>query len=683
MTIAAKPPLGAPPVFRECVFYWAARAALSLNFILGDSAAKDRAMAQINEEFRKTPLWSLGNTSILSAAVMLSPTAIAFQTAPHEPVTHITAKSEIQTFEAAYLHPLALCALFGGLDEVAAKFGPKPTTAKTPPKAAADQAPEDLDASTFQPLPSDPIGSPTTAPPAMADAFATHPSPPVIDASFIDSQFLNNNLEELDAGFEFLSITLAHDPNAYLESLGAQDRGAPHIAAADSPFSHIVYEIRIYRGIIPVIRILDTRESRHPLTAEYLLTLGKSPLVEIRQLNPSTGSPKIFFAAFRLFFAAGAVTIQYQDPFHGNAVIQVWIDEPDLRIRCRTHHFTREIRITDSLLREAIEAISAVVHADPVKACGVLPDLMTFGAWLFHTTTRIPRARLLLDIDPAFQSTKSQDARRPKAQFRHEAGFNTFNRILEFQSDLFFNETTWPHMLPLNLLRALRMTLYVPLDSDLALPADIDDIGEDWADLLHMGETGQTLVKALAVIPAKGKWTNPIPIPKIRASAFRSLVNFYHLTVPIADVRLRFDYAAALAKVWASLHTSRDYIQLSPERVDAALGEPVALSLAGLGLKTLPPCIAELDTLEVLDLSNNRLTHVPAWLAALPRLRKLNLAHNRIKSLEPLYATPWIREIICDNNPLADFTAATAESANNPAADIQSEPKEKTRLPAD
>jgi hypothetical protein len=661
-------------VIRECLFYWAARAALSLNFMLGDSWAKRSAYAKIKSEFRKTPIWSLGNTSILGAAVMLSPTAISFQTAPNDPMTRITAKSDLQAFEAAYLHPFALCAIFEGLDEMAAKFPPKPATAK----ATADQAAEDLDASTFQPLPSDTIDSSFTAPPSMADAFATHPAPPNIDDLLHDLSFLDKNLKDIAAGFEFLSITLAHDSNAYLQMLGVQGQGAPRVEDEASPYSHIAYEIRFYRGMIAVLRVFNTLESPTAHTDEYLLALGKSPLLEIRQLHPVADSPRIFLSAFRIFYAEGAVTIQSQGPHGRNALVRVWIDGIDLRIRFRLGSITREIRITDALVREFMDQITAAVQADSIKVCAILPDLMALGAWLFHTTNRIPRARLLLDLDPSFRLTQAQDPDRPKARFRPDTGFSTFNRLLEFQSDLFFDEMPWPTMLPLGLLRAMRITLYVPAASSPTLSSDIADISEEWAELLNMGKNGHILEKALTVVPTEGKWTNPIPIPKAISTTFRAMTSIYRLTVPIAGVRLRFDYATTLAKIWASLHTPHHFSKLDYDRVQATFGEPVALSLAGLGLKTLPPGIAELDTLEELDLSDNKLAHVPAWLATLPRLRKLNLAHNRIKSLEPLYAAPWIQEIICDGNPLADFTADPASTT-----DINNGPKEKSRLPVD
>lgn len=57
------------------------------------------------------------------------------------------------------------------------------------------------------------------------------------------------------------------------------------------------------------------------------------------------------------------------------------------------------------------------------------------------------------------------------------------------------------------------------------------------------------------------------------------------------------------------------------------------LTIVNAGITALPPFIGELDTLQLLELSNNRLTQV-ASLFELPELESLNLSHNRITALE-------------------------------------------------
>jgi hypothetical protein len=57
------------------------------------------------------------------------------------------------------------------------------------------------------------------------------------------------------------------------------------------------------------------------------------------------------------------------------------------------------------------------------------------------------------------------------------------------------------------------------------------------------------------------------------------------------------------------------------------------LSLAGLGLESLPPSLQSLTELRVLDLSSNRLTQLPSWLGQLTTLETLLLRANRLVAL--------------------------------------------------
>jgi hypothetical protein len=63
---------------------------------------------------------------------------------------------------------------------------------------------------------------------------------------------------------------------------------------------------------------------------------------------------------------------------------------------------------------------------------------------------------------------------------------------------------------------------------------------------------------------------------------------------------------------------------------DAAYRRATSLSLAGLGLASVPPAAWSIRTLRELDLSGNNLEAVPGDLARLTRLRRLNLAGNRL-----------------------------------------------------
>lgn len=50
-------------------------------------------------------------------------------------------------------------------------------------------------------------------------------------------------------------------------------------------------------------------------------------------------------------------------------------------------------------------------------------------------------------------------------------------------------------------------------------------------------------------------------------------------------------------------------------------------------LKAIPPGIANLVNLEILNLSNNHLEELPVSISQLPKLRILNLSINRLESL--------------------------------------------------
>jgi Leucine-rich repeat (LRR) protein len=70
----------------------------------------------------------------------------------------------------------------------------------------------------------------------------------------------------------------------------------------------------------------------------------------------------------------------------------------------------------------------------------------------------------------------------------------------------------------------------------------------------------------------------------------------------------------------------------------AAAGQPGAtsLSLAGLGLTSLPEYLADLaGTLLELDLSDNLIEHLPDWLGRFDQLRTLDLSRNHLATVPP------------------------------------------------
>jgi internalin A len=72
-------------------------------------------------------------------------------------------------------------------------------------------------------------------------------------------------------------------------------------------------------------------------------------------------------------------------------------------------------------------------------------------------------------------------------------------------------------------------------------------------------------------------------------------------------------------------------VQVSIEK--AKSGKRKRLKLIGRGLKNFPMELLELENLEMLDLSNNRISNVPKEITRLKKLKTLILRNNRIKNL--------------------------------------------------
>lgn len=90
-----------------------------------------------------------------------------------------------------------------------------------------------------------------------------------------------------------------------------------------------------------------------------------------------------------------------------------------------------------------------------------------------------------------------------------------------------------------------------------------------------------------------------------------------------------------------------------------ALAGARTLSLAGAGLDHLPEAIDGLvDTLELLDLADNRLDTLPPWLARFGQLRTIFLSRNRFAVLPPvLGACPALRGIGCRDGKMESVPA--------------------------
>ena len=128
------------------------------------------------------------------------------------------------------------------------------------------------------------------------------------------------------------------------------------------------------------------------------------------------------------------------------------------------------------------------------------------------------------------------------------------------------------------------------------------------------------------------------------AASARTGVRCALLPTP-ATVRLAavtdFDGADDLVRDLARVHAVALDLACNRGLASARLAVPrlsslCEVSLARCGLATLPPCLATLPQLTVLDVSGNELLALDGGvLAALPKLVKLNAAANRLRALPP------------------------------------------------
>ncbi|KYO40687.1 geranylgeranyl transferase type-2 subunit alpha [Alligator mississippiensis] len=90
------------------------------------------------------------------------------------------------------------------------------------------------------------------------------------------------------------------------------------------------------------------------------------------------------------------------------------------------------------------------------------------------------------------------------------------------------------------------------------------------------------------------------------------------------------------------------------------------MNLAGNRLQHLPPALAALRCLEVLELDGNEIESLDG-LPGLPRLQELSLRRNRLRrpsDLRPLTSCPCLAQLDLAENPLTNLPEAPAELAN-------------------
>ena len=78
------------------------------------------------------------------------------------------------------------------------------------------------------------------------------------------------------------------------------------------------------------------------------------------------------------------------------------------------------------------------------------------------------------------------------------------------------------------------------------------------------------------------------------------------------------------------------------------------LNLSHQGLTEVPPEIAGMKQLCVLDLPYNNITHIPDFVMALPHLRTLAIGHNLLRSLPFSISGSPVQDLIADHNQI-DF----------------------------
>ena len=82
------------------------------------------------------------------------------------------------------------------------------------------------------------------------------------------------------------------------------------------------------------------------------------------------------------------------------------------------------------------------------------------------------------------------------------------------------------------------------------------------------------------------------------------------------------------------------------ESLQRLLLTPYRLTLSHNKISELPPAIANLENMEILNLFNNSLNEVPTSLSGMSKLRILNLGMNRLKSLPRGFGSFPILEVL-------------------------------------
>jgi Leucine-rich repeat (LRR) protein len=145
---------------------------------------------------------------------------------------------------------------------------------------------------------------------------------------------------------------------------------------------------------------------------------------------------------------------------------------------------------------------------------------------------------------------------------------------------------------------------------------------------------------------------------------------------------------ADLAQHWGNLHTLRlpnnrlqnfpnglvslQYLDLSGNRIShlsdsfGALVELLELNLAHNCLDSIPSAFGNFQKLQTLTLAHNRLRKIPSGLEDLQNLQKLDLSHNRLEQMpEIVYLWAGIRSLELQNNQLRSLPLSALSGLKN------------------
>ncbi|MFM6517448.1 MAG: leucine-rich repeat domain-containing protein, partial [Microcystis panniformis] len=98
--------------------------------------------------------------------------------------------------------------------------------------------------------------------------------------------------------------------------------------------------------------------------------------------------------------------------------------------------------------------------------------------------------------------------------------------------------------------------------------------------------------------------------------------------------------------------TAQEVLELIQRVKDERAGK---LDLSGRNLTEIPPEIAQLTSLRVLELSSNQIREIPEALAQLTSLQRLYLDNNQIREIpEALAHLVNLKRLVLQNNPITN-----------------------------